>query len=645
VESNNDFQSKGFPKDESFFGKRDVSARATHLKAVIGKVSMTTIERKIMSIKTSFKRVALVTIAALGLGMISTIPSQAAVPQLLATPTSSTAATTALVDSTVAASLNVRFLGTAAGDTVTLTLALNTFPGGYTYRANDWVYALSDTSTSTGAASISGGVGKIYSTNVDSSIITTASTLGLGGANTYSNYNFLIFGQDGTNGASLIKAGTYTFTYILNSYSNSPFVNNTVTGSVSITVAAVAADATTASIANSTAFITQGTTCQTGQASDSAVSVLATASDTVRACIYVVLKNAAGTASKVKESVTVTTTAGTVADNSQTNTRGRSVVMKYDAAAALSINVYSDGTAGSASISISTPSATFAAKNVVFYSSTVSKIVATKRANIIAATSNTSAITAVATDANGNVNGSNTAVYIFSDNTAVVSESYTACAFDSTNVRHNCTLTGVSAGTAKITIGNSDKSIVSDVISVTVTTAAPASVSVAFNKASYAPNERGYIQISLKDSAGNLIATNGSLASIFAAGGLSTTANLGSVSGSSTSVVDSLSATAIETKWKTSTSGNVSLDPVAQIPFTAPSTGGTITLSGTGGAGLAVAGRVAVTASAEVTDSGTSALAAVTALASQVSAFITKINAQITTLTDLVMKIQKKVKA
>jgi len=422
-------------------------------------------------------------------------------------------------------------------------------------------------------------------------------------------------------------------------------VNNTVTGSVSITVAAVAADATTASIANSTAYITQGATCQTGQASDSAVSVLATASDTVRACIYVVLKNAAGTASKVKESVTVTTTAGTVANNANTDTRGRSVVMKYDAAAALSINVYSDGTAGSASISISTPSATFAAKNVVFYSSTVSKIVATKRANIIAATSNTSAITAVATDASGNVNGSNTAVYIFSDNTAVVSESYTACAFDSTNVRHNCTLTGVSAGTAKITIGNSDKSIVSDVISVTVTTAAPASVSVAFNKASYAPNERGYIQISLKDSAGNLIATNGSLASIFAAGGLSTTANLGSVSGSSTSVVDSLSATAIETKWKTSTSGNVSLDPVAQIPFTAPSTGGTITLSGTGGAGLAVAGRVAVTASAEVTDSGTSALAAVTALASQVSAFITKINAQITTLTDLVMKIQKKVKA
>jgi hypothetical protein len=34
-------------KNVSCFGKRDVSARATHLKAAIEKVSMTTIERNI----------------------------------------------------------------------------------------------------------------------------------------------------------------------------------------------------------------------------------------------------------------------------------------------------------------------------------------------------------------------------------------------------------------------------------------------------------------------------------------------------------------------------------------------------------------------------------------------------------------------
>jgi hypothetical protein len=76
-----------------------------------------------------------------------------------------------------------------------------------------------------------------------------------------------------------------------------------------------------------------------------------------------------------------------------------------------------------------------------------------------------------------------------------------------------------------------------------------------------------------------------------------------------------------------------------------PTAGGSVTASVTGGVSLPTLNQTKVTAVATVVDNGASALAAVTALASQVSAFITKINAQITTLTDLVMKIQKKVKA
>ena len=76
-----------------------------------------------------------------------------------------------------------------------------------------------------------------------------------------------------------------------------------------------------------------------------------------------------------------------------------------------------------------------------------------------------------------------------------------------------------------------------------------------------------------------------------------------------------------------------------------PTSGSDASVSATGGSSLPVAGQVKVTASATVSNDAAAALAAVTALASQVSAFITKVNAQITTLTDLVMKIQKKVKA
>ena len=64
-------------------------------------------------------------------------------------------------------------------------------------------------------------------------------------------------------------------------------------------------------------------------------------------------------------------------------------------------------------------------------------------------------------------------------------------------------------------------------------------------------------------------------------------------------------------------------------------------ISATGGASLPAAGQKAITASATVTDSGAAALAAVTALATTVASLKTLI----TTLTNLVLKIQKKVKA
>ena len=53
--------------------KRDASARATHLKAENWKFQSPTIERKQMSTKTSFKRIALVAASALALGGFSVI--------------------------------------------------------------------------------------------------------------------------------------------------------------------------------------------------------------------------------------------------------------------------------------------------------------------------------------------------------------------------------------------------------------------------------------------------------------------------------------------------------------------------------------------------------------------------------------------
>jgi hypothetical protein len=82
-------------------------------------------------------------------------------------------------------------------------------------------------------------------------------------------------------------------------------------------------------------------------------------------------------------------------------------------------------------------------------------------------------------------------------------------------------------------------------------------------------------------------------------------------------------------------------DPRAVYTVYMPSSGATIKASATGGTSLPLAGQVAVSASATVTDSGAAALAAVTALATTVASLKTLI----TTLTNLVLKIQKKVKA
>jgi hypothetical protein len=72
-----------------------------------------------------------------------------------------------------------------------------------------------------------------------------------------------------------------------------------------------------------------------------------------------------------------------------------------------------------------------------------------------------------------------------------------------------------------------------------------------------------------------------------------------------------------------------------------PASGGAIEAYVTGGTALAAANQVKLTAKATVTDSGAAALAAVNALATTVASLRTLI----TTLTNLVLKIQKKVKA
>jgi len=421
---------------------------------------------------------------------------------------------------------------------------------------------------------------------------------------------------------------------------------------VTITVSGLT---TTSSATNSKAQLTSGATYAgaTGATGiDSSVAIAATASATAGAVVRVVLATSTG-AFTATESITVTTTVGTVGLLSG-GSLGKSVILAYPAPSSTGVDlgIYADGTSGTASITVSTPSVTFAAKSVTFYSTTVSKIVATKVTNTLSVGSNAAVVLGKATDALGNTVGSATAVYAYSSNTAIVSDSGTACTYNSTYQIHECALTGVAAGTATITLRNSGTTGAAatvsstEAISVTVNTLPAAALKMEFNKTSYAPGEKGTLSIWAVDSTGKPVGPQ-TLSNLINASGMSTNVSFSAganVSGGAAAVAIPNTTVSYALAGRSplnSTASLVSQEPVVQLTVYMPVTGGPVSVSATGGASLPAAAQVTkVTATATVTDNAAAALAAVTALATTVASLKTLI----TTLTNLVLKIQKKSK-
>jgi len=367
-------------------------------------------------------------------------------------------------------------------------------------------------------------------------------------------------------------------------------------------------------------------------------------------------------ASLAQESVTVVMSRG-LSGNVSGAAIGKSVTYAYTTAVRdtgyLELFIYSDGTAGDATIDISTPTITFAQKKITFFSTTISKLTVVNYSATLKVGSNTMTALAVgtvwvkATDANGNnvtSPATSTGVFAYSSDTAIVSDTATTCTYNSTTTYYHCSLTGVAAGTATITIGNVATGIGNATVkgdktaSVTVQSKGAATLSLTFDKASYAPAERGFIYISAKDADGKQIAQQTVTDLISSAGIVVTKGNITGAGGASLTLTGAtITAPALSVRVASIDTCDTQATGVAVscVTFIAPSAGTSLEISATGGAGLPAAGQVAVKATATVTDSGAAALAAVTALATTVASLKTLI----TTLTNLVLKIQKKVKA
>ena len=626
-----------------------------------------------MSTKTNFKRIALVAVAALGMGVLSSAPSQAVIPVSSLTLTASATAGTAAVgggngattnigaisDSTTGASVTVTFLGvTATTDSVSLTIAPKSKPTlATTYPTA--LFTVVDTSGSTAIPVVTQNVvagtpGTELGTTAATQIGLESGTAVRIGASATANRYYTVTAKIHMDSATARVAGSYVYTVIA-----TPFDAATAGGAVSANVKSVdvtitvSAGSTTASPAYSKAVMNSGSSF-TGAYSDvdSSVSVAATASTATRGVIRVYLRTATNTTT-ADESVTVVSTVGSVGTSAGV-ALGKNVTLQYPVGTGyLDVRIFSDGTAGTGTITISTPSVTFASKSVTFYSTAATKLTVIAGTTTLGVGSNTmtrlgvGTIWVKATDANGNVVVANadgdSGVWAYSSDKTIVSDSATACSYNSTIGYHTCSLTGVLAGKSTISIKNSGTNANAATLSgdktveVTVLNSTPATLALEFNKASYAPGEKGYILVSAKDAAGNTLPGQ-TLTNLMASGGISLT---GSFSGTAPTLTDVTYTTSVRVSSVDSPACDSAGKAVQCLEFFAPYAGTSMKITATGGSLLPSANRVAVSATASVADSGAAALAAVTALATTVASLKTLI----TTLTNLVLKIQKKVKA
>ncbi len=568
----------------------------------------------------SFKKIALGLAAAMSFGVLSALPTSAAV--ISPTLTIDSATDTIIAGETATAVVTLSFISETAADTATVLSAMFSQPTG---SAKTATLTLLETTTATVA---------IAGSNLSADVNSTINTPG------FVTAKFVV---------SLVApavAGTYEARILTTRPATGP--------SVAWTVTVRAADLTPA--ASTTTSILNAGEVTTATADATVFAPRATSTDAA-AVIVVTPKNAAG--GSATESILATVTgAGLLGVGSNATTisaTGRALVVPNGN----HIGVFADGTAGVGTITLTTLTGTVLATEQVTFYGDIATIVATPIKSVIAVGANTNTVKAVAKDASGVTVGAGT-LFANSSDVTTVSDSGTAVSI--VNGEAVFTLTGVKAGGVAITVRNATGTIKSAPVATRVEAAA-ATVKLSFDKATYLPGEAATIKVQVVDAAG-LPVSGKTHANLFATGGI--TSNYAFGAGS-----DVLTATSVTTDTETVKSYKVFMPLVEN----------TVTITATGGTSLPLAGQVVVTASAVVSneaakaatkaseeaaaaakaatdaalaaskaaDAATlqaqAAVDAVAALSAQVATLIASLRKQITDLTKLIVKIQKKVRA
>ena len=673
-----------------------------------------------MSKSTFFKRIALTAIAALGFGMLSVAPSQALVSGETLTIGETSAATTtsyslsAAIGDTATAVVSHSFLASGENDSVVINVAQSSASHGGTLR-----FTLSDSSSgrastveptytsnaanSSGSNLLPGFAGRATSTALTTVIVSDSGVAGTRQLNTVMRFDV----------AGITTAGTYTFTIATENHALSGATYNVTTGkTVTLTLTVAAADtkataASTSTLRTGNAMIAAGTK----EGTDSAVVVSRSAATTVvdpAATIWVVQKNGASTANESMVASVVGPAFLAASDSTVRATQGSAITVKNlwntTYTTATPIFVWSTGTAGKATITISTVSGLVIGTEEVTFTGSLTKMelsatyAKTLRAGGYAASASegNGTIEVFLSDANGN--GVTGTITMVSSNTDAVSSSLTTASctalttiagYTSLAYRgyYECdastTSTSTSGMKSTLTYRVANPAFTETTVYFTlthdVTLGGSASTwTVTADKASYDPGAAMILSAACADLSGNpcfdgaagptFLVSNKSL------GGTALSSVMNAVyDGKSTSQVrsstDSRAFRATNTLFAPNVSGaftiggtygtngakSVSLalsvgDDAATSAANAANDAAAEAIdaanAATDAANLAAeAADAATVAAEEARDAADAATAAVEELATQVATLMAALKAQITTLANTVAKIAKKVKA
>ncbi|CAN2170230.1 hypothetical protein MCEMRE22_00049 [Candidatus Nanopelagicaceae bacterium] len=598
-----------------------------------------------MSTKTTFKRIALVAVAALGLGVLSVAPSSAAPRLDGATVTAGTVSVTQ--GETATATVAASYITAAADDSMTVTAAFVSTPASSTNP--NLIFTVVDSSTS--SVSVAAGASQT-STNVQ---LRSGTTSGVA-TGTY---------KLNVQTTASTTAGDYKVIFYTNL--NNSGTPTAVPSYLTFTVKAadkLASGATTSTLA-------AGITHTNTENIDSTVVAPKSATADQAANILVREKNGTSTANESFTAVVsgpAYVTSG--ANASGTRGTGSGITVKNGDY----VHVWSTGTAGTAKITLTSISGlVLGTETVVFYGA-VTKIAQTQAIVKSVARSGgyatTGAFTISATDANGNPVPGLTVTGTSSNSNVISSVTATEDATTPGDylVDYTSSASSKSGDTATITFKTVDPAITTTTAYLTTTANVSVGGQVAkevitLDKASYTAGEQMIITVTATDASGNPVYDGAAvpaltsnvqiqgldkLATTYTAGKADTQAR-SAVTGAVTNAYRAYAASNAGDFVIKATSGNTAGDVITVTGTVANAAADAATDAANEATDAANAATDAALAAADAADAATAAAQdasdAVAALSATVAKLVASLKAQITSLTNLVIKIQKKVKA